>query len=266
MYSEIKRRTYYILNPAEASGTKWDKTVNLFIVTLIILNVIAVILETVESLYSKYTSYFKTFEYISIIIFSVECALRIWSCTISEKYKHPFKGRLKYIFSLASIVDLLAVVPFYLPIACDFRFIRIFRLIRFLRFFKLGRYLNATKVISRVFSAKKNELVLCLIITFCLITVASSMMYFIEHEQQPDKFSSIPETMWWSVTTLTTVGYGDVFPITTLGRILTAFISILGLGMFALPAGILASGFADEFHKIKEKDKNCCPHCGKKIN
>ncbi|MDR1593040.1 MAG: ion transporter [Prevotellaceae bacterium] len=166
--------------------------------------------------------------------------------------------------SQCSVPSLIPKQP-YRPI-CDFRFIRIFRLIRFLRFFKLGRYLNATKVISHVFSAKKNELVLCLIITFCLITVASSMMYFIEHEQQPDKFSSIPETMWWSVTTLTTVGYGDVFPITTLGRILTAFISILGLGMFALPAGILASGFADEFHKIKEKDKNRCPHCGKKIN
>jgi voltage-gated potassium channel len=265
MYSEIKKRTYYILNPAEASGTKWDKIVNRFIVTLIILNVIAVIFETVDSLYLAWLQYFKIFEYISIVIFSIECVLRIWACTCSEKYKHPLKGRLKYIFSLASIIDLLAVTPFYLPIVFDFRFIRIFRLIRFLRFFKLGRYLNATKVISRVFNAKKNELVLCLIITFCLITIASSMMYFIEHEQQPDKFSSIPETMWWSVTTLTTVGYGDVFPITTLGRILTAFISILGLGMFALPAGILASGFADEFHKIKEKE-NYCPHCGKKIN
>ncbi|MDR1459726.1 MAG: potassium channel family protein, partial [Bacteroidales bacterium] len=160
--------------------------------------------------------------------------------------------------------DLLAVTPFYFPVAFDFRFVRIFRLFRFLRFFKLGRYLNSTKIISRVFTAKKNELVLCLIITFCLITVASSIMYFIEHDRQPDKFSSIPETMWWSVTTLTTVGYGDVFPVTILGRTLTAFISILGIGMFALPAGILASGFADEFHRIKEKIKHTAHIAAKK--
>ncbi|MFM7983059.1 MAG: potassium channel family protein, partial [Candidatus Fonsibacter sp.] len=94
--------------------------------------------------------------------------------------------------------------------------------------------------------------------------VASSLMYFVEHDAQPDKFSSIPETMWWSVTTLTTVGYGDVFHITGLGRILTACISILGIGMFALPAGILASGFSAEFQKFK-KEKNTCPHCGKEL-
>ncbi len=88
-------------------------------------------------------------------------------------------------------------------------------------------------------------------------------MYFVEHDAQPEKFSSIPETMWWSIATLTTVGYGDVFPITTLGKILTAFISILGIGLFALPAGILASGFSDEFKKAKRK--NYCPHCGKEI-
>jgi voltage-gated potassium channel len=210
--------------------------------------------------------YFIIIENISIAIFSLEYVLRIWACTCAKKYKHPLTGRLKYIFSSGSIIDLLAIMPFYLSLTFDLRFVRIFRLIRFLRFFKLGRYLNSTKIISRVFDAKKNELVLCLIITLCLIIVASSLMYFIEHGKQPDKFSSIPETMWWSVTTLTTVGYGDVFPVTALGRILTAVISIMGVGMFALPAGILASGFADEFHRIKEKNKNRCPHCGKEIN
>ena len=116
-----------------------------------------------------------------------------------------------------------------------------------------------------VFASKKEELVISLVLTISLIVVASSVMYFAEHDAQPDKFSSIPETMWWSVATLTTVGYGDMYPITGLGKTLTAFISILGIGMFALPAGILASGFSDEFKKSK-KQQNICPHCGKEIN
>jgi len=119
-------------------------------------------------------------------------------------------------------------------------------------------------VIGNVFRSKKEELVLSFVITFFLIIVASSVMYYAEHDAQPDKFSSIPETMWWSVATLTTVGYGDAYPITPLGKFLTACISIMGIGMFALPAGILASGFSDEFRRMKT-EKNLCPHCGKEV-
>jgi voltage-gated potassium channel len=167
---------------------------------------------------------------------------------------------------LGALIDLLAFAPFYMPFTrIDLRVVRILRLFRFLRVFKLGRYLNATKLISNVFKSKKEELVLCLVITLSLIIIASSFMYFAENQAQPDKYSSIPATMWWCVTTLTTVGYGDIFPITVMGKILTAFIAILGIGMFALPAGILASGFSDEFQKRKNKEKNICPHCGKEI-
>lgn len=160
----------------------------------------------------------------------------------------------------------MAILPFYLPLFMiyDLRFIRILRLLRLFRFFKLGRYLNASKVIGNVFRSKKEELVLSFVITFFLVIVASSVMYYAEHDAQPEKFSSIPETMWWSVATLTTVGYGDEYPITSLGKFLTACISILGIGMFALPAGILASGFSDEFKKMKG-EKNFCPHCGEEI-
>jgi voltage-gated potassium channel len=244
----------------------WDSVADGAVVFLIILNIIAVILETVESLYLPYRAIFDTFETFSVATFSVEYLLRAWSCTCSEKYGSPVKGRLRYLLSVGSLIDLLAITPFFFSVAAyDFRFVRIFRLIRFLRFFKLGRYLNASRIISRVFKSKRDELALCLIITLCLITVASCTMYFIEHDRQPDKFSSIPETMWWSVTTLTTVGYGDVYPVTAPGRILTACISIFGIGMFALPAGILASGFSSEFQKLKRK-KYTCPHCGENIN
>jgi voltage-gated potassium channel len=265
MYSTVKKHIYILLDPSEG-GTFWDKIIDGFTISLILLNVIAVILETVDSLFLAYGSLFQAFEIFSVCFFTLEYALRLWTCTYIDEFKHPITGRLRYILSFGSLIDLLAIVPFYLPLSTiyDFRFVRVFRLIRFLRVFKLGRYLNATRIISNVFKSKKEELVLCLLITLTLIVVASSLMYFVEHDEQPNKFSSIPGTMWWSVTTLTTVGYGDVFPITGLGRILTAFISILGIGMFALPAGILASGFSEEFQKLK-KEKNICPYCGKEL-
>lgn len=265
MYNSIKHKIHLLLDPSDG-GTTLDKFINAFLVSLIILNTAAVILETVESIYSAYKNIFRVFEIISITIFSIEYVLRAWSCTAIEKYKHPIWGRLKYITTTGAIIDLLAVIPFYLPLFgnYDLRFLRMLRLLRFFRFFKLARYVNASRMIGNVFKSKKEELVLSFAITLFLIIIASSVMYYTEHDAQPDKFSSIPETMWWSVATLTTVGYGDTYPITGLGKFLTACISILGIGMFALPAGILASGFSDEFKKNK-KEENCCPHCGTKI-
>lgn len=265
MYHRYKQQVYLLLNPADG-GTRADKAVNSFIVGLILLNTIAAILETVDSIYTRYQPVFHTIEFVSVIIFSAEYVLRVWCCTIHPQYRHPLKGRIQYIFSVGAIIDMLAILPFYLPLfgGNDLRFIRSLRLLRFFRFLKLGRYLNASKVIGNVFKEKKEELVLSFVITVFLIVMASCLMYYAEHDAQPEKFSSIPETMWWSVATLTTVGYGDEYPITALGKFLTACISILGIGMFALPAGILASGFSEEFRKMKT-GKNCCPHCGKEL-
>ncbi|MES2373364.1 MAG: ion transporter [Bacteroidota bacterium] len=262
----FKHKVHLLLDPGDG-GTKADKIVNSFLVGLIIVNTTAVILETVESIYNTYRSIFDWIEIFSVVIFSVEYILRVWSCTEVEKYSHPFLGRIKYILSAGALVDLLAVMPFYVPLltSLDLRFIRVLRLFRFFRFFKLGRYLNASKIISNVFKSKKEELVLSFVITMFLIIIASTVMYYAEHDAQPDKFTSIPETMWWSVATLTTVGYGDEYPITSIGKFLTACISILGIGMFALPAGILASGFSDEVKKFKT-GSHCCPHCGKSLD
>lgn len=261
---KLRRKIFELLDPSEG-GTKWDKIVNSFIVILILLNVLAVILETVEPLYIEYKTLFDNFELISVAIFSIEYILRLWTITYKKEYQNPFSGRIKFVFSIGSLIDLAAILPSYLPffIAYDLRFIRALRIFRFFRFFKLSRYMNARKVMSNVFSAKKEELTLSLAITFFLIVMASCVMYFVEHDAQPTRFSSIPETMWWSVATLTTLGYGDMYPITGLGRTLTSIISILGIGMFALPAGILASGFSDELKKGKEKV--ICKHCGKEI-
>jgi voltage-gated potassium channel len=259
------RRKIYLLIASREGRTPLDKIINAGIIALILLNTLAVILESVDACYESYRQFFLWFETFSVIVFSIEYVLRVWTCPEAPPRGKRQLTRIKYIFSPGAIIDLIAVLPFYLPmlIGFDFRFLRVFRLIRFFRFFKLGRYMNASKVIGKVFSSKKEELVLSFFITLFLIIAASSIMYFVEHDAQPDKFSSIPETMWWSVATLTTVGYGDVYPVTILGKILTAFISILGIGMFALPAGILASGFSDEFRNIRKK--RFCPGCGKEL-
>lgn len=158
MYSTVKKQIYILLDPSEG-GSFWDKLIDGFIISLILLNVIAVILETVDSLFLAYGSLFQAFEFFSVCFFTLEYALRLWTCTYVDKFKHPITGRLKYIFSFGSVIDLLAIIPFYLPLSTiyDFRFVRVFRLIRFLRVFKLGRYLNATKIISSVFKSKKRN-------------------------------------------------------------------------------------------------------------
>lgn len=260
MPTTLKRKIYLLLDPNEG-GSRWDKVTNGVIISLICLNTLAVIVETIDRVYSQYSKAFRSFELFSIFFFSIEYILRVWSITENQHYRHAVGGRIKYMLTAGALVDLFAVVPFYLPFTMlmDLRFIRIFRLVRFLRFFKLGRYMNAGKLMMRVFKSKKEELVLSFFMTMFLIIMSASIMYFVEHDAQPDKFSSIPETMWWSVATLTTVGYGDVYPVTITGKILASFISILGIGMFALPAGILASGFSEEFKLAKKKQR--CPHC-----
>ncbi|TCJ16590.1 ion transporter [Flaviaesturariibacter flavus] len=260
----MKRRVFTFLDPSETEHPA-EKWVDAAVIALILANTVAVILETVEPLYQRNRVFFDGFESFSVAFFTAEYLLRLWTVTANPKYRHPIQGRVKWMVSSGAIVDLLAILPFYLPllIGYDLRFIRLLRLTRLLRFFKMGRYVGAFRMIHQVFRTKKEELVLSLSITLLLIVVASCLMYFVEHDAQPAKFSSIPETMWWSVATLTTVGYGDVYPVTTLGKTLTALISILGVGMFALPAGILASGFSESWKG--EKNGQNCPHCGESI-
>ncbi|MEM6830281.1 MAG: ion transporter, partial [Bacteroidota bacterium] len=234
-----------------------SKRFDLFIMILIILNVILVILETEEHIYQAYKKQLDLFETISVIIFTIEYLLRIWTCTYMEAYRHPVWGRIKYIFSFAALIDLFAILPFYLPLvlAIDGRFLRILRIFRLVRLFKMGRYSKAFQMISKVIMDRKEELFITFTMLIVMLVFASGLMYYIENEAQPEAFSSIPETMWWGVATLTTVGYGDVYPITSLGRLLGAFIAILGIGIFALPAGIIASGFESELSK-KRKDQD----------
>lgn len=262
MSSTFKQHVYHKLNSG-SGHSKWATKTDHFFAALITLNVIAVVLETVHDVYVTYGTLLQNFEVFSVCVFSVEYVLRLWTCTCDPRYRHPLFGRLRYAVSAGALIDLLAILPFFVPgkKSIDLRFIRILRLARFMRIFKLGRYFAATRVILNVLRNKAAELGMCLMVLGLLIVVASSAMYFVENEAQPDKFPSIPGAMWWCVITLTTVGYGDVFPVTIAGKLLTAVLAVLGIGLFALPTGILASGFAEELHSRKHC-KKACPHCG----
>ena len=202
-----------------------------------------------------------------MIVFSGEYLLRIWSCVEDQEFSKPLTGRLKFSFTALAIVDLLAILPFYLPmiLPLDLRLIRGIRLFRLFRLFKMGRYSQSLRTVGAVLKSQREELMITVFAVLMLLVISSSILYFVEHEAQPDAFSSIPHSMWWAVATLTTVGYGDIYPITSLGKFLGAIIAFLGIGIFALPAGILASGFSEVIQKGKVGRKKC-PHCGEDID
>ncbi|MCG8573370.1 MAG: ion transporter [Flavobacteriales bacterium] len=245
----LRRQLHDILEASpDKSGPSWYFDISLTI--LIILNATAIILESVESIATEYADFFHYFEIFSISFFSLEYLLRVWTSVEKEKYRHPITGRIRFVFSIMAIIDFLAILPFYLILLqADLRFIRILRFFRLFRLLKLARYVSAINVMNGVIRRKKEQLLISIIFVLFMLLITSGIMYYVEHEAQPDKFSSIPETMWWGIATLTTVGYGDMYPITPLGQFLGGIIAILGIGLFALPTGILASGFSQELEK-----------------
>lgn len=267
MYHATKKKVHILLHP-ELGDTRWDKTINWFIIVLIILNVIAVMLETVQPIHEKYAAFFHYFDLISVIIFSIEYVLRVWSSNHDPRYKHSVYGRFKYMLSTDAIIDALAILPFYLHvmIGFDLRILRILRLLRFLRLFRLTAYMKSAKMVRDVFKTRANELKLSLVLILFLIIIASCLLYFAEHQAQPKVFSSIPATIWWAIVTISSVGYGDMVPITVLGKALTGVIALSGLAILALPAGIITAGFLEEFSKIKNKKQHVCPHCGEPLD
>ncbi len=272
MYHKTKEKVHGLLHPEIVGNKNWDKVINVFIIVLIILNVIAVMMETVPGFHDEphEKKFFRYFDLVSVIIFTVEYVLRVWSSNHELKYRHSIKGRLKYMVSPGALIDLIAILPFYLHaiIGLDLRILRILRLMRFFRLFRLTAYMKSTHVIINVFKTRKNELLLSLILVIFLIILSSSAIYFAEHDHPVNqyKFTSIPATIWWSVVTLTTTGYGDMYPMTTFGKSMAGVIMLTGVAFFALPAGIITAGFLEEFRKNKKHPNTKCPHCGKIID
>ena len=264
MINKWRRQLYEILELS--TGSPASRAVDAFLISLIILNVAAVTLHTVHSLADRHEAFFHLFEEISVIVFSVEYLLRMWVCVLNPTYRHPLAGRIRYFFTPFAIIDLLAIAPFYLPmiIPVDLIFMRALRLIRLLRMLKLGRYSESIRTMGAVIREKKEEITIAVTMSLILLLIASGLMYFIENAAQPELFSSIPAAMWWAVTTMTTVGYGDMVPVTPAGKVLGGFIAVLGISLFILPAGILAAGYAEEIRRKRERFI-VCPKCGHEI-
>ena len=262
--TKLKKTVYRVLN---GNSRNWlGRVVTHSVTALILLSVIGLIFETVNSIHSTFARAFFYFELISVSIFSLEYLLRVWSCTADPNYVHPVKGRLKFIVSPLILVDLLAVLPFYfgpfIPLGMDLRALRTARLIG--RSTRLGHHSDGMRTLLRVLRAKSNELLTIVVALIILLTLSSALMYYVENNAQPDKFSSIPATAWWGIVTLTTVGYGDMAPVTALGRVIAGVMAILGIGLFALPAGILGSGFMQEVERKKTDPDIRCPKCGER--
>ena len=256
----------------ERAGSVFD----FFIVTLIVLNVAAIILESFDEVYTRYGAVFDIFELFSVMVFTLEYAMRVWTADLKFDSSNRLYSRLRFIKSTMAVIDLLAILPFYLgllfiPVDVNLVFLRMLRLTRLLRVFKLSRYTSAMKLMSKVIKEKKDELSVTVFMTFILLLIASTMMYYIEKDVHGDAFPNIVAAFWWAIATLTTVGYGDVYPVTGLGKLLSGIIALLGIGLVALPTGIISSSFIEELSKSKSAETadqapQYCPHCGRKLN
>lgn len=239
----LKQRAYTALETDEGLEAYWG--LRMFLAVLIVLNLISVALNTVPWIVERYAVALILFEVMAVGIIALELAIRVWSCTVDPRYRHPLFGRLRYLLRPMTIVDIVAIVPsFFSAFGLDLRFLRLLRLMRLLRVLKLGRYSEGLDRLDDVIHRKSAELVSSVILIVILLTLASGLMFFAEHEAQPERFSTLPESFWWS--TLMMTGEFGVAPVTLLGRVLGMFMAILGVGLIALPAGILASGFLEQ--------------------
>jgi voltage-gated potassium channel len=249
----LRARLYQLLEPV-AGGPRLARVVTLFIVVLVLLNVASNILASMLDFYAAHRERLSIFEMVSTLIFTVEYGARLWSCVESDdsRYRAPLRGRLRYAMTPIMLIDLLAILPFYLMLwtTLDLLFLRVFRLFRI---FKLTRYSPAMGMLMTVLRREARSFGAAMFILGVIMVFAASGIYLVEHRHQPEAFGSIPAAMWWAVATLTTVGYGDVTPVTPLGKLFGASITIVGVGMVALPAGILASAFSDELRKRREE-------------
>ncbi len=255
--SHLKKRVFHFINQSRLF-------IN-FIYALIIVDMIALVLGSYKEIAQDYGYWLRIFELFTVFIFTVEYLLRVWTADLYHRYRgSALKKRIRFVFSTYGLIDLAAILPFYLPFIVPFNFLML-RLFRLLRIFKLGRYSRSLQTISKILRETRAELALTVFAVFILLVLSATLMYYIEGKAQPEKFASIGHSLWWSIATLTTVGYGDVYPITPMGKVLSALIALIGIGFVALPTGIISSAFIRNIQQQKEKKQKptcTCPNCG----
>jgi voltage-gated potassium channel len=251
----MRKSAHRALEPAH-QGDRLSKVVDVFLASLITISIVAVILESIPSIEAKFENLFYWLEIFTVSVFTVEYLLRVWSSVeAGNNAKSGFRTRLRFIFTPHAIIDFVAIAPFYLMFFgafgnLDMRFLRSVRLLRIL---KLTRYSSAFDMLVTCCRENMRSLGAAFFVLMIVMLLAASGMYFFERHAQPVAFGSIPAAMWWAFVTLTTVGYGDVTPITAGGKVFGALITVVGIGMVALPTGILASGYAQQIRLRSEQ-------------
>lgn len=265
--NKIKTRVYNTIRDDDEN----DIISNIFdcgIIVLIVINVILVIVDTFN-ISNNVRAIFDVIEIVSVIIFTIEYLLRLWTANYLYPDMSPIKARFKYMFTFMALIDLFAILPFFIPfiIPVDLRVLRTLRIVRLLRLFKVNRYTNALSTIGDVFKKKASQLLSAMLVVLLLMIITSVLMYNVENAAQPEKFENAFASMWWAIATLTTVGYGDIYPVTIIGKILSAVIALLGVGLVAVPTGIISAGFMEHINKNKKDDvKHFCPYCGQNLD
>jgi len=248
----FRQKVHALVFPSAYGGTL-HTLYDTFIVIWVIVSVLAVILESVHSIHYLLNMEFLILDAIAVAIFSVEYCLRLYACVEEPGYQKAFVGRMKLAKSTSAIIDLLAIAPFFLEVFLhhlfDLRFMRVFRLLRLL---KLTRYTGATQSLSKVIAREWPVMAASAFIMLLLVVMTASLGYLFEHEAQPEKFENIPQSIYWAVITLASVGYGDISPITPAGRAMTIVLALIGIGIFAIPAALLSSAFSDQLKMDRE--------------
>jgi len=248
----FRQKIHALVFPSEYGG-QLHQMFDTFIVIWVIISVLAVILESVHSIHYLLNLEFLILDAIAVSVFTLEYCLRLYCCVEEPGYQKAVTGRLKLAKSTSSIIDLLAIAPFFLEVFLhhlfDLRFMRVFRLLRLL---KLTRYTGATKSLSQVIAREWPVMAASAFIMLLLVVMTASLGYLFEHEAQPDKFENIPQSIYWAVITLASVGYGDISPVTPAGRAMTIVLALIGIGIFAIPAALLSAAFADQLKSDRE--------------
>ncbi|MBO7461628.1 MAG: ion transporter [Bacteroidales bacterium] len=291
-YQKFERALYYIVDEKDESN-RLSKSFNYFLMVLITLSVGEMALETDDSIFLPYMWYFTVFDIFTVMVFSVEYIIRIMTAHLDPENagKTRWQSIRSYMFSFAGIVDLVSILPFYLTFTkIDLRVLRMIRLMRFLRVFKITRYNNSMKLVVDVIKDKSSEIGVIMGLIIIIMIISSFIMFYAEHDAQPDQFPNVLGCLWWAVVTMTTIGYGDVYPVTMVGKIVGSTMALLGIGLVAMPTGIISAGFLEKVNERKEKKlaenkkndgkteeaehgaasdddkKHFCPYCGHRLD
>lgn len=250
----IRARVYAELEPSARTSPGLSAT-NWVLVAAILASTVSAIVETEPAIVRGNTGFFRSIEVMFGIIFLLEYALRVWAVVEGNRSKSSWYARTRFVFSFSGLIDLAVVVATFLPfVTGNILALRLIRLVRTIRLAKLGRMSLAMRRLYRAAHSRRYELGLTMGLAVALLIFGATALYFVEGQLQPDKFGSIPRALWWAVITLTTIGYGDVYPITPLGKVIAAFVAFSGIGLIAMPTGILAAAFSDAIQRDGQQD------------